>query len=57
MTDKKHPKSDAIRQEERNQRIKDAGLVQRKVVGHKDDFELIRDYAKELYKKRKITFN
>ncbi len=56
MTDKQ-PKTAAKRQSERNQRIIDAGLVQRKVVGHADDFEAIRTYAKNLYKKRKINFD
>ncbi|MBU2968763.1 hypothetical protein KO527_05295 [Pseudoalteromonas sp. C2R02] len=49
-------KSAASRQASRNQRIIDAGLVQRKVVGHPDDFEAIRAYAVELYKKRNIDF-
>lgn len=56
MTEKVLPKSPSLRQAERNQRIKNAGLVQRKIVGHKDDFDLIRNYAKKLYKKRGINF-
>lgn len=50
-------KSDAERQEKRDQKIKNAGLVQRKVVGHPDDFDLIRTYAEKLYKKRGIELN
>lgn len=56
MTDKK-PLTAAQRQAERNQRIQDAGLVQRKVVGHPDDFDAIRQYARKLYKKRQIKFD
>jgi hypothetical protein len=47
----------AQRQAERNKRIVDAGLVQRKVVGHPDDFDAIRAYSKKLYRKRKIDFD
>lgn len=54
MNSEKKPKTDAVRQAERNQRIIDAGLVQRKVVGHADDFKAIREYAKKLFKKRQI---
>ena len=50
-------KTAAKRQAERNQRIIDADLVQRKVVGHADDFDAIRAYAKKLYKKRNINFD
>ncbi len=56
MTEKK-AKNAATRQAERNQRILDAGLVQRKVVGHSDDFDAIRAYAKKLYEKRQIKFD
>jgi hypothetical protein len=56
MTQEK-AKTAAVRQAERNQRILDADLVQRKVVGHADDFDAIRAYAKKLYKKRDITFD
>ena len=48
-------KSDAERQRNRDERIKTAGLVQRKVVGHPDDFDAIRNYAEKLYKKRGIS--
>lgn len=48
-------KTDAERQADRNQKIREAGLVQRKVVGHPDDFDSIREYAKKLYKKRGIS--
>ena len=50
-------KSDAERQKIRDDRIKDAGLVQRKVVGHPDDFNKIRKYAEKLYKKRGIQLD
>ncbi len=46
------PLSQAERQKQRNKRILDAGLVQRKVVGHPDDFDAIRAFAERLYKKR-----
>ena len=46
--------SDKDRQAARNQKIIDAKLVQRKVVGHPDDFEEIRELAKKLYEKRGI---
>jgi hypothetical protein len=51
------PKTAAERQAQRNKKILDAGLVQRKVVGHPDDFEAIRLYAEKLYKKRNIKFD
>jgi hypothetical protein len=51
------PKSAAERQAMRNKRIIDAGLVQRKVVGHPEDFDDIREYAQKLYKKRGIEFD
>ena len=45
----------AERQKDRDQKIKKAGLVQRKVVGHPDDFNEIREYAENLYKKRGLS--
>lgn len=57
MPRKQDPKSTAERQAMRNKRIVDAGLVQRKVVGHSDDFYKIREYAKALYKQRGIEFD
>lgn len=54
---KANPKSDAVRQAERNKRILNAGLVQRKVVGHPEDFIKIREYAEMLYKQRNITLD
>ncbi len=51
----KKPKSTAERQAERNLRILKAGLVQRKVVGHPDDFDEIRNFARQLYEKRNIS--
>jgi len=51
----KKAKSDAERQDSRDKKIKRAGLVQRKVVGHSEDFELIREYAKNLYEKRGVS--
>ena len=50
-------KTAAERQKYRDQKIKDVNLVQRKVVGHKDDFDLIRAYAKKLYKNRGISLD
>lgn len=57
MSRKQDPKTMAERQAMRNKRIIDAGLVQRKVVGHSDDFDKIREYAKTLYKQRGIEFD
>lgn len=58
MNDKANKQSgaltDAQRQANRNTKIHNAGLTQRKVVGHPDDFEKIRKYAEHLYKKRGI---
>lgn len=48
-------KSAATRQANRNQRIIDADLTQRKVVGHPDDFPAIRAFAESLYKQRGIN--
>lgn len=53
MSEKK-PLTAAERQDNRDKRIKAAGLVQRKVVGHPDDFDDIRKYAEKRYKKRGI---
>lgn len=47
-------KTAAERQKDRDQRVKNAGLVQRKVVGHPDDFNAIREFAESLYIKRGI---
>lgn len=46
--------TDSERQSLRRSRITDAGLVQRKVIGHADDFAKIHEYAKKLYEKRGI---
>jgi hypothetical protein len=46
------PMTDAERGRARRKRIADAGLVQRKVVGHPDDFEKIHAFAKCLYEER-----
>lgn len=60
MTKKDTPKNydytASKRMKNRDQRIRDAGLSNLKVVMHKDDAELVRAYAKELYEKRGITF-
>lgn len=45
----------AQRMRNREQRIKDAGLSNLKVVMHKDDAEQIREFAKKLYEKRGIN--
>lgn len=49
------PLSDAERQKQRNKRILDAGLVQRKVVGHPDDFDAIRAFAQRLHQEREAA--
>lgn len=46
--------SDSDRHKRRAKRIKDAGLVHRKVVGHPDDFPSIHLNAENKYKKRGI---
>lgn len=45
------------RMKSREMRIKDAGLSHLRVVMHKEDAELVRRYAEELYKKRGIEFS
>lgn len=45
------------RMKNREQRIRDAGLSNLKVVMHKDDAEEVRALAKKLYKKRGIEFD
>ena len=55
QTKKVRAKTMAERQKDRDQKIKKAGLVQRKVVGHPDDFNEIREYAENLYKKRGLS--
>ena len=47
----------AQRMRNRDQRIKDAGLSNLKVVMHKDDAEAGRKLAQELYEKRGIKLN
>lgn len=47
----------AQRMKNRDERIRDAGLSNLKVVMHKDDAEDVRKYAEKLYKKRGIEFN
>ena len=53
---KEQPLSDAERQGNRDQRIIDAGLRQRKVVAHPDDFPLVRAYARKRYEARGVEF-
>lgn len=45
------------RMQRRDQRIRDAGLSNIKVVAHKEDSKKVREYAKKLYKKRGITLD
>lgn len=44
----------AMTQDARTLRIKDAGLAERKIVAHPDDFNAVRAFARSLYKKRGI---
>jgi|GEM_PF-5443985 len=45
------------RMKNREQRIRDAGLSNLKVVMHKSDAEEVRAFAKKLYLKRGIDFD
>ena len=47
--------NDRVREKRHFQRIKDAGLVSRKVVGHPDDFVSIKSYSEKKYKSRGIS--
>lgn len=49
-----YDKTAAKRMRNREQRIKDAGLSNLKVVMHKEDAEEVRKYAKKLYEERGI---
>lgn len=53
--DKNYDTTAAQRMRNREQRIKDAGLSNLKVVMHKDDAEKIREFAKKLYEKRGVN--
>jgi hypothetical protein len=43
------------RRKKREDKIREAGLSHLKVVMHKDDAEMVRDYARSLYEKRGIN--
>ncbi len=43
------------RRQSRNQRIKDAGLVERRILMHPDDADAIRTFAQSLINKRNIV--
>lgn len=55
--DNNYDNTAAQRMRNREQRIKDAGLSNLKVVMHKDDAEAVRKFAQELYEKRGIKFS
>lgn len=55
--DKNYDYTAKDRMKNREQRIRDAGLSNLKVVMHKDDAEEVRALAKKLYKKRGIEFD
>lgn len=52
-----YDKTAAKRMRNRDQRIKDAGLSNLKVVMHKDDAEIIREFAKKLYEKKGLLLD
>lgn len=54
--DNNYDNTAAQRMRNREQRIKDAGLSNLKVVMHKDDAEAVREFAKKLFEKRGIEF-
>ena len=51
------PLTDSERQRRRREKIKTAGLVSRKVIGHPDDFDAIHRYAENKFKKRGIVLD
>ncbi|WP_045861730.1 hypothetical protein [Teredinibacter purpureus] len=55
--DKNYDYTAKDRMKTREQRIRDAGLSNLKVVMHKDDAVEVRNLAKKLYEKRGIKFN
>ena len=57
MSKEKYDYTASERMKRREQRIKDAGLSNLKVVMHKDDAKAVREYAKKLYEKRGITLD
>jgi hypothetical protein len=54
--DNNYDNTAAKRMRNREQRIRDAGLSNLKVVMHKDDAEAVREFAKKLFEKRGVEF-
>lgn len=55
--EKNYDTTAAERMKRRDQKIRDAGLSNLKIVMHKDDAGKLRAYAKKLYEKRGISLD